>query len=114
MRRKFGPLFSAAVSELYRTHQTATYLGFLGMEVYRSLNELQSDLSREQIREQLERSNSMLRRQARTQAVTLFEKPPPVKFLITHGGLMVGMADVLGLKFKTIVPECLEVREMDF
>lgn len=107
-------LGSAAVSEMLRTRQTAIHLGFLTYDVIPSLNEVLSFLPRPEAGKVIENRERQYMDLVRARATALIENPPPHTYFITHADLMIGMTEVLGLRFDSRLPDFLEVREMDF
>lgn len=100
-----------AVSELIRTHQTAEAAGFKTIKVYSVLNEVNSDLTPAKLDALI--GERIVPKQALSAAKRLLKSPPAENVWITHGMLIAGLAEELGMAKNTLyIPEMASAIEI--
>ncbi len=101
-----------AVSELMRTNQTAELAGFSNITINPLLNEVNT-ADPKQTLELV--AQGKLPEEAITAANALLANPPKQKIWVTHGLVMAGLLEVLGLAdTKDRIPKHCEIVEIDF
>ena len=100
-----------AVSELVRAQQTAASAGFIAQTVRPVLNELQTEQSPLEVTRNA--ANGILPKEAYDRAEELLRNPPPETIWFTHGLVIAGMRDVLGITAPRLVPEFCEITEIE-
>ncbi|MBP9738601.1 histidine phosphatase family protein [Candidatus Saccharibacteria bacterium] len=101
----------AAVSELWRTWETAFYAGFTDIHTNPLLNEATLDLSPQELHYALE--NKQVPWTAIRSAEAILDTPPQQGVWITHGLVIAGLCEVLGIaKDKRFIPKFCEVRNL--
>lgn len=103
---------TAATSKLLRTQQTARCAGFVGIQPYSELNEVTLTMRRDEIIEALQ--TQVTPRAAIVAAQTILEQPPTEQVWITHGLVIAGLCQVLGVsKQYSFIPAFCEIREIN-
>lgn len=100
-----------AISELLRTKQTAELAGFTNMQVRPVLNEVQTGLEPETLKEMLQKRDcpeAVLER-----ARQLLANPPDERVWVAHGLLIIGLHEVLGISRDPYIPEFCEIIQLD-
>ncbi len=100
-----------ATSELLRTKETANFAGFVATHPYESLNEVEHGVDLAALREMLDRK--VLPIPAIEAAEALLNNPPTEDIWFTHGLVIAGLSQVLGIaQDERFIPKFCEVREL--
>ncbi|MEO7617210.1 MAG: phosphoglycerate mutase family protein [Candidatus Saccharibacteria bacterium] len=107
------PLMPVAVSELLRTQETAFEAGFVRQKTYPILNESYSELDYPALRQLLDDGD--LPAAAFESARLLLADPPLEKVWFTHGLVIAGVCDILGIadQFDSLIPRFGEIRKIE-
>jgi hypothetical protein len=102
----------AAVSSLLRTEETARVMGFQLIKAYEQLDEVEHGMSGPEFRALLD--NGRLPQASLDAAEVILQNPPSEKVWITHGLVIAGLSQVLGVsdQFERLIPKFCEVREL--
>jgi len=101
-----------AVSELVRVQETARLAGFYTTRAYPGLNEAVHGLPLDDLRTLLGKGE--LPPKAIVQAETLLNNPPEERIWISHGLVIAGLCQALGIyQDKRLIPAFCEIRELD-
>ncbi len=103
-------LTPVAVSELLRTQETAREMGFVSHRQDPLLNEVEHDMEGSALRQLLD-SGGLPAAALRT-AETLLEQRPQESVWVTHGLVIAGLCEVLGIagQFERLIPRFCDVR----
>lgn len=101
---------AVAVSEKIRTQQTARHVGFIWTEIYPILNEVSTNIPPLDLLVQLHKGQ--LPFEAIARAESILDDPPEERIWITHGLVIAGLREVLGMRSEPLVPGFCEVEEM--
>ena len=103
-----------ACSELLRAQQTAQEAGFSQIIPYSILNEVEHGMDLKSLRSMLD--SGELPQSALDTAETILESPPREGIIFTHGLVIAGLTEVLGLSqnYGRLIPRFCEVREISF
>ncbi len=100
-----------AVSKLWRTWETAFYAGFTEIHTNPLLNEATLDLTPKELHYALE--NKQIPWTAIRSAEAILDTPPQQGIWITHGLVIAGLCEVLGVeKDKRFIPKFCEIRKI--
>jgi hypothetical protein len=100
-----------AVSELRRSQETAHEAGFKTLVVKSSLNELMHDMDRTGFRNMI--AAGRLPSIATEGAQALLEDPPDEQIWITHGLVIAGLCQILGVaRNERLIPRFCEIRTL--
>lgn len=101
-----------AISCMRRTRQTAQYAGFSTIHEFELLNEATSGLEMWEIHESLTKQQAP--RTAIAKAEALLARPLSERVWITHGLVIAGLCEVLGIyKSERFIPRFCEIREIE-
>lgn len=99
-----------AVSELQRTQQTASYAGFEHLVEHAELNEVDPDLSRDELEELIARKQLPL--EAIAAAQRLIKNPPQERVWVTHGLVVAALIRELDMPSDRFIPKMASVTEI--
>ena len=103
---------TVAVSEMYRTQQTARVAGFKCIQINPKLNEVASGISKTEIRKYLD--NKIVPKPALKAAENILKTPPPEDVWFAHGLVIAGLSHILGIaEGRRFIPEFCEIRDME-
>lgn len=102
---------AVAVSNLIRTQQTAQHAGYNNIRCSALLDEVQTGLPTEILNNLLDKKE--VPAEAIRRAQMILENPPPELLWITHGLLIVGLHEVLGIHRQHFIPGFCEISELD-
>ncbi len=91
-----------AVSEFLRTKQTAEEAGFLLVTQYKILNEISTGLKQNDLKKFI--NDRQLPQIVLDKAKELLDRPPKEKIWITHGLVIMGLHQLLGISEKPFDP----------
>lgn len=99
-----------ATSKLVRTQQTAYGAGFNNCVIHSDLNEIQTDVHPvEMARNAIK---NILPKEAYERAELLLHNAPIEEIWFSHGLVIAGIREVLGLQYHRLVPEFCEITEI--
>jgi hypothetical protein len=102
----------AAVSKMLRAQETASEAGFIDLSEYAILNEVDTRLPHPELKDAIaNRRHTIVALKA---AELILENPPEEHVWITHGLVIAGLCEVLGVanQFEHFVPKFCEIREL--
>lgn len=103
---------AVAVSRMLRSQETATEAGFIDLNKYTALNEVDTRLPHPELRDAID--NRQHTAVALNRAELILRNPPKEKVWVTHGLVIAGLCEVLGLasQFENFIPKFCEIREL--
>ena len=102
----------AAVSKMLRAQETAREAGFVDLNEYKILNEVDARLPYPDLKDAI--ANRRHTSIALKTAELILENPPEEQVWITHGLVIASLCEVLGVanQFERFVPKFCEIREL--
>jgi len=102
----------AAVSKMLRAQETAREAGFVDLNEYEILNEVDTRLPHPELKDAI--ANRRHTSIALKAAELILENPPEEQVWITHGLIIASLCEVLGVakQFEHFVPKFGEIREL--
>lgn len=102
----------AAVSKMLRAQETAREAGFIDLTEYEILNEVDTKLPHPDLKATMAKREST--EVALNTAELILRNPPKENVWFTHGLVIAGLCDVLGIadQFENFVPKFCEIREL--
>lgn len=101
-----------AVSNMLRAQETAREAGFVQLNPYEILNEVDTRLPHPELRAMIDsRQHTDVALRA---AKLILENPPEERVWVTHGLVIASLCEVIGVarKFEHFVPKFCEIREL--
>jgi hypothetical protein len=101
-----------AVSKMLRSQETAREAGFILLREYECLNEVDTKLPLPELKESI--INRRQTAAALKAAELLLQTPPPEEVWITHGLVIAGLCELLGIadRYEHFIPKFCEIREL--
>ncbi len=102
----------AAVSMMLRSWETAVEAGFVDLNEYEILNEVDTKLPHPELKAMM--ANRQHTEVALKAAHLILENPPEEQIWVTHGLIIASLCEVLGIanQFEHFVPKFCEIREL--
>ena len=102
-----------AVSRMTRSRQTAQFAGFMRRTIYPALDEVDTGYDKDKLKET--NAAGINTEVGLRIAEAILADPPEELVWITHGLVIAGITEILGLtdKFENFVPKFCEIREIE-